>query len=759
MPRSLVQVRPDPPTVSAKTRDEVAKRFYRVEHRRGRSIDFGKRILELKGVWNFMAKDEGSASDANDSHDEHAKAKDRESKELQEIRQRRQGGGRMFLSKIEDFVLLGGVAYGILFALLLFSMSAGMLGNSTTLDHTASTTFLDIGDECTEITDEPWLNIFPDPDQELFSIAGHNLPNGEAYLNYTFFKMVNEGTKSVVEEDYGSNETVRTINKADRSNGRAYFKAPYSELPEGHYELVFKVTVYEERDALSPVVMNTMSKSVEFEHEITQEALAFLPFVNDDEHSDVRIEDAGPRSCWTVQDLGDWGYILMGAELGGGRETAMLTGGAAGIPAWWMAFISLSLSLITLLIIYPVMYKIYHQEADDILSRTHINRLVEDTVHNVSEQLSIEVDPDLFKTEVRELSIDIMVAYKNTENTLSDSAEVRAELLRSLLEEFAIFRVFKPVQLNVRVIGDGATVDFDSGVGVGARSEEADLSVEQQDYSSFFSELHSLSRIEDDVRDSLDLFFTRRPDVEMTGAVVTSDDRVVFVSVIFRPTQRFAWLRFNKTSTQIKDELYRFIHERNEDLLGSQELVVKTRNEVSTLADRSGAGRVERRSQSDDERIVAVAKQDGLGGRVLQTKFLGDTLSTVEYMANEKREMINKWGFWGLIFFVWIPFMASGVLVGAMLGLLSRMQFMRVLLATLIGGSIASVTWAYTAEGIVKFMHQYKLEVFIPLVIGVFILMAVLHIRSTKMRRQTELFEDTLLDNFHADIIAKYGDQ
>ena len=507
------------------------------------------------------------------------------------------------------------------------------------------------------------------------------------------------------------------------------------------------------------MTLSPITKSIEFEHTISKETLAFLPFVDDAEHSEVRIEDAGPRSCWTVQDLGDWGYILMGAELGGGRETAMLTGGAAGIPAWWMAFISLSLSLITLLVIYPVMYKVYHQESDDILSRAHIARLVGDTVNKVSDQLGIDVDDDLFKTEVRDLSIDIMVAYKNTENTLSDATEVRAELLRSLLEEFAIFRVFKPVQLNVRVIGDGQNIDFDSGVGIGAREEEADLNSEQQDYSSFFSELHSLSRIEDDVRDSLDLFFTRRPDVDMNGAVVTSDDRVIFVSVIFRPTQRFAWLRFNKTSTQIKDELYRFIHERNEDLLGSQELVVKTRNEVSTLADRSGAGRVERRSQTDDERIVAVAKQDGLGGRVLQTKFLGDTLSTVEYMANEKREMINKWGFWGLIFFVWIPFMASGVLVGAMLGLLSRMQFMRVLLATLIGGSIASITWAYTAEGIVKFMHQYKLEVFIPLVIGVFILMAVLHIRSTKMRRQTELFEDTLLDNFHADIIAKYGDQ
>jgi uncharacterized membrane protein len=450
----------------------------------------------------------------------------------------------------------------------------------------------------------------------------------------------------------------------------------------------------------------------------------------------------------------------MGAELGGGRETAMLTGGAAGIPAWWMAFISLSLSLISLLIIYPVMYKVYHQDTDDILSRTHINRLVADTVYSVSEQLSVDVDDELFKVEIRDLSIDIMVAYKNTENTLSDSKEVRAELLRNLLEEFAIFRVFKPVQLNVRVIGSGQSIDFDSGVGIGTpKASEDDLQQERQDYSTFFSELHSLSRVEDDVRDSLDLFFTRRNDVEMKGAVVTSDDRVVFVSVIYRPTQRFAFFRFRTTSVQIKDELFRFIHERNDDLLGSQELIVKTRNEVSTLADRSGAGRVERNTQADDERIVAVAKQDGLGGRMLQTKFLGDTLSTVEYMANEKREMINKWGFWGLIFFVWIPFMASGVLVGAMLGLLSRMQFMRVLLATLIGGSIASITWAYTAEGIVKFMHQYKLEVFIPLVIGVFILMAVLHIRSTKMRRQTELFEDTLLDNFHADIVAKYGDQ
>ena len=106
--------------------------------------------------------------------------------------------------------------------------------------------------------------------------------------------------------------------------------------------------------------------------------------------------------------------------------------------------------------------------------------------------------------------------------------------------------------------------------------------------------------------------FTRRSDVRMEGAVVTSDDRVIFVSVIYKPTQRFAFFRFKKTTDEVEVELYRYISERNEDLLGSQELIVKARNQVSTLADRSGAGRVESANKNkNDDRIVAVAKQDG----------------------------------------------------------------------------------------------------------------------------------------------------
>ena len=56
-------------------------------------------------------------------------------------------------------------------------------------------------------------------------------------------------------------------------------------------------------------------------------------------------------------------------------------------------------------------------------------------------------------------------------------------------------------------------------------------------------------------------------------------------------------------------------------------------------------------------------------------------------------------------------------------------------------------------------MHKYKLEAAIPIAIIAFIAMAFLHMRSTKIRRQAELFEDTLLDSFHADIRDKYGNQ
>ena len=682
-----------------------------------------------------------------------AKPVDKVSKELANIRKRRNTDSkRRFPSAIEDWTLIAGIGYGLIYALLIFGMSAGVFGKSTSLDHWASGTFLDSGDQCEELSDTPWIHIYPDNDAESLKIQGKNLEEGLYTIQWT-----------ITPDEGDSNDTIEGENLDSR---RA--SVDFEEWSTGEYDVYIIVKIYqldtilEERNDTKLINgTNTITENVDFEITTSENALAFLPLIDSEVKREGNILTDGPRSCWSVSDLGNWGFVLMGAELGGGRETAMLTGGAAGIPAWWMAFVSLSLSVISLFLAYPVMYKLYHQETDDMLSRTHIKKVVVDVLRNNESRLRINIDWDLYKIEVRDLSIDIMVPYSNTDGTFSDTNEVRSEILKDILDEFALFRVYKPVQLTVRSIGENQAIDFETGVGVGSGMVEDEES-EEQDYTSFFRDLHLLSKVEDDVRESVKGYFRSNPDLILQMATVTSEDSIIFVRVAYKPNQRFAFFRFKDSNIDIEKNLRKFISRENPELVGVQELIVKGRNLVSTLADRSGAGRVEKQagtSNSEDMRVAAVAKQDGLGGRVLQTKLFGDILSTVEYTANEKREMINKWGFWGLIVFVWIPFMASGVLVGAMLGLLSRMKFMRVLWATFVGGAIASLTWAYTAEGIVTVMHKYKLEAAIPIAIIAFIGMAFLHMRSTKIRRQAELFEDTLLDSFHADIKEKYGNQ
>ena len=668
------------------------------------------------------------------------------SKELASIRQRRtQVNGRRFPSATEDFVLLAGIGYAIFFFLGLFAMSSGIFGQSTALDHKASDTILDIGGQCMDTSDQSWILIFPDNDKASIQVTGYNFgqdssPNAIKVLNWSAV-----GDAELSDEKEGLRQSI-----------------PIDDWDEGEYKFVVKISLFnssEERE--NGTVGEYLAKEVDLEIEREKNTLSFLPFVDDEVKTEATIDDDSARSCWGVTDLGNWGWGLMGAELGGGRETAMLTGGAAGVPAWWMAFISLSLSVISLFLAYPVMYKVYHQDTDDMLGRNHIEVLLKEILTLSEKRLHINIDWDLFKSEIRDLSIDIMIPYHNTEDTLSNQNEIRSEVLREILDEFALFRVFKPVQLTVRSIGENQAIDFETGVGIGSgmlqSEDEEELVV--NDYTSFFKDLHLLSQIEDEVRESIRSFFSENDELLLQMATVTSEDSNIFVRVAYKPTQKLAFFRFKQTNEEVVKELKTRIMDDNPDLTDTHKLEVKGNNMSSTLADRSGAGRVETHAsaKNEDSRVAAVAKQDGFGGMVLQTKLFGDILSTVEYTANEKRDMINKYGFWGLIVFVWIPFMASGVLVGAMLGLLSRMKFMRVLWATFLGGAAASLTWAYTAEGIITVMHKYKLEAVIPIAIIAFVLMAVLHMRSTKNRRLAELFEDTLLDSFHDEVQDKYG--
>lgn len=671
--------------------------------------------------------------------------KDKVHKELAAIRKRRTAdSSKRFPKGIEDFALLAGIFYGGIYFGLLFAMSTGVMGTSTGWDHWMSTTALDIGGECEDNTGVMWMNIWVDNDQLTVRAEAYNLVDGSPHLNWTL----------------SNSETDKLLKWNDV--GFAESNAPFDDLPSGLYTLDVNITflefgVDEEGNETSTLLGEPFIKSADFEISEESGTWDWLPFTGGKVSKEAKItEKGGPRTCWSSQDMGNWGLVLMGAELGGGRETAMLTGGAAGVPAWWMAFVSLSLSVITLFLIYPLMYKVYHQDADDMLSHAHIKSLVVDCVNGACKKMHVEVDWERFKTVEKELSIDILVPYENTESTLSNKTDIRAEILKSILEEFRIFHVFKPVQLVVKTIGDDADMDFDTGIGVGVKSSEVGNLEDGQtalveDYTSFFKELHTFNNLEEEAKRCLDNWFDNQDDNILKGAMVLPEENVILISLVYRPNIRFAFFRFKKSQSSVKKQIEEHLRRELTEIIGDRELIVRARNEIGTLADRAEVGRIETSSDHDD-RVAAVARQDGFAGRVLQTKIFGDLLSTVEYTANEKREFINKWGFWGLIVFVWIPFMASGVLVGAMLGMLSRMKFARVLWATFVGGAAASITWAYTAEGIVTFMHRYKLEAAIPIAIAAFVGMAILHIRTTKKRRSQELFEFSLLETLHADV-------
>ena len=109
-------------------------------------------------------------------------------------------------------------------------------------------------------------------------------------------------------------------------------------MEEGHYELNYSITVYNETDIANASVVEggeEIYKQVEFELDISKQTFAFLPFVDSEQKHQVRLTETGARSCWGIQDLGNWGYVLIGAELGGGRETAMLAGGAVILHGGW----------------------------------------------------------------------------------------------------------------------------------------------------------------------------------------------------------------------------------------------------------------------------------------------------------------------------------------------------------------------------------------------------------------------------------------
>ena len=459
-------------------------------------------------------------------------------------------------------------------------------------------------------------------------------------------------------------------------------------------------------------------------------------FGSGENHRKMEEFDDEKRACLTIQRMGVWGWGLMGAEWVGGRETAMLTGGNAEIPPWYMAIVSLGMSVFFLCVQYPLMHRLYHRETDDLLSSEQMKRLICRTIENACKRLQINPDLESIRVQDRAISVDVFLRYRTTRKTIMSPIEVKGTIIKDILNEFRIFGEMRPLQIKTVCTDSnadsGETPDFDT-LGTVSLAD---------DYSVFFSSIGQFGKLEESFRESMSRWF-RKHDVADYGSAIMADEDAVFVRVIYRPVMKFAYFLFKPTYEHLQGDLRTQLGSELEHLLEGRELVVSARNEKSTLGDRAVAGRVEQGSEEHTGEAM-VAKRDGIPGALLQNPFMGDILSSVEYVAHKNRKRIDKYGFWGLIVFVWIPFMASGVLVGAMLGLVARMRFQRVLAACFIGGTAASVTWAYTARGIIEVMERYHAEAFIPFIILLAVGFTWLKIRDNKRHRREELFKDSM---------------
>ena len=670
-------------------------------------------------------------------------------KELEKIRNRRLNADKTFLVNTirprtsDDYTLVFGVLAGIMFFGSVFIASSGLVvADSIAIDDALSGTILD-SEDCTDKRDVMYFEIYTI--DEKIRIKTHNVDSEKT-------------TIMSVNLSIGSNDTNRYFGGLGNQEVTLYSE----DIGDGNYRVFLDLYIWNEdvnlsylseSQLLNYTIMGNppewINKEVELhmESRITNEIpiIKFITlgkFGDSEIHKIPEIIDEEERACMSVQQLGIWGWALMGLEWAGGRETAMLTGGSAGVPPWWLASVSLGMSIFFLCVQYPLMHRLYHRDVDDLLSARQMERLIQRTVQKSAKELRIKIDLDGFKIQDRSLSIDALVPYKTSSKTIVAPTEVKTKMITDILEEFAIFGEMRPIQLKSVCIdkagSDLSNIVIDSDLLV-TNFGEIPLS---EDYSNFFESISKFGKLEEEFRHVMKKWFKANNLIDY-GSAIMADGDSVFIRIIYRPQQRFAYFLFKSNFNELQDELYELLSEKLSEYIDGRSLVVSARNEKSTLADYANPGRVE---QGNDELTgeAMVAKRGGIPGALLQNPFMGDILSSVEYVALKNRKRIDKYGFWGLIVFVWIPFMASGVLVGAMLGLVARMRFERVLAACLFGGTAASITWAYSAKGIIEFMEKYHAEAFIPFLIFLVFAFTVIHLRNNKRRRREELFRDSM---------------
>ena len=259
----------------------------------------------------------------------------------------------------DDYTLVFGVVTGLVFFGMITLASSGLvLGDSISIDDTLSGTPLDPND-CVDRRGEVWIKSWSPGDD--LEIESHNLEP-----SMTFGILVAVWNESSVESDGGVGDP--TLTMGESGTGDLSIELNSDGLEDGHY--IVRIGI-----------LASDSDSREWSEEEIVEAFASPSGLISFKELDIELHTTSSSSLfgsgrltgrWRIRrrnkslyDYSGYGglrWILMGAEWVGGRETAMLTGGNAEVPPWYMATISLGMSVFFLCVQYPLMHRLYHRK-------------------------------------------------------------------------------------------------------------------------------------------------------------------------------------------------------------------------------------------------------------------------------------------------------------------------------------------------------------------------------------------------------------
>ena len=521
-------------------------------------------------------------------------AHDKLDKNLERIKFRRSGKKGIFRGP-EGLTFFGGLTYGIVFFGIMSALSSGLLGstinNSVWLDQQISDTVVDPGGECLDSSGIIWINVWVDDVSEKIKIRVNNVEYLDDEAKSLRWELDND---RMHDEGVIGNKSEGTLSYPPYIDGTYDLKVFFHNLTgvnmtnqttENRTLLIKQSPLHTEEPVTVPIEIYTKGATFPWEKESVKEA---------------KITETGDRVCLTYRQLGAWSWALMGAEWAGGRETAMLTGGSAGVPAWWMAFISLSMSIFFLCVQYPLMYRFYHKEIDDILSEDELHRIVQRALERCEQELHLSIDWDEFKMRKRTLSIDVLVPYRATQSAVIEPSQVSAAMQKEVISDFENYGEMTPLQLKADALDDHHDA-FESlsrnhsGVELRELDEKPVLVIDAaliQDYSDFFGGIHHTAALEKRVEGCLNDFLSNNK-LEEKGYWIVHDEHRIAIRLIYKPKIRFAFFKFGRTYVEIEDDLKEHLKTTVSDDPEEFEFIVSCRNEVATMADRTGAGRIE----------------------------------------------------------------------------------------------------------------------------------------------------------------------